>query len=100
MKIWRHGKSLTRKRIYDEQQAQPWAQMGRLAGIANPMATMGGVQAGSTIGTALQGGTTGASSTAGQAPLWQRVAGGALSGAGATGSPWGAVLGGVLGAAG
>jgi hypothetical protein len=83
------------KRIYDEQQNQPWNQIARLQGIAAPIAQLGsqGTTAGSSIGTTLNTGASGTSSTEGQAPLWQRMLGGAVSGYGATGSPWGAAAG-------
>lgn len=83
------------KRIYDEQQAQPWNQLARLQGIAYPMAQLGGTQAttGSSTQTDVKAGTTGTSETAGQAPLWQRMLGGATAGYGATGSGWGAAAG-------
>ena len=84
-----------RKRIFDEQQAQPWAQMGKLQQIAQPIGGMGSTQttAGSTLGSTYGTQSGGTSSTEGQAPLWQRMLGGAVSGYGATQSPLGALAG-------
>lgn len=83
------------RRIFDETQAQPWSHIARLQGIANPMASLGGTttNTGSTTGTTVAAGTQGSSTTAGQAPLWQRLLGGAVAGYGATGSAVGAAAG-------